>query len=839
MKKIFITTKITILLFVFGSLFSCVDDDYMTTTVNQSDSNVITLQLPPKKVVNINTRSADTQGVDSLLAAVIRPIHPQSSDSIVIFEFVDKIDKPTENNSVSFTLNSLRLKADEKLYVFCNVGKEQKEKKLTGEQQLLSSITCSSGTDVMYGVREKGAANSISLFHSFSNVEVGSDNGYKLDSIIVCDVPKVGFASGLDYVTSDKEDVKFINSVGTMFFVPRPDNDVSDSPTTFLLIKLTGKGWYRLDFYQGGNNLELGNKPELMKIERNYFYHFNISSVKNDGYSSKEEARSNTGSNIVYNLSVDDSNVASSNGQYMLLADKDEILLYPEGSSTLSISALIPDGVAAHISTYTAKVYAGDIKILLEDNSLQDSINLMKDVPLTQENSVRKIKFSATGAWMNDGYLELSLGNIKKKIPFRLLSANSYMFDCLDNHPIKIPFIQAVDYNGNVAIDKTMASQLTCNILWADQPKADFDMHINAQKGWIELKATESGRNFVGNAVIAVKDAAGEIKWSWHIWCMDSQENPISYMDNNGLYEYKDEYIQSYCGKLWMDRNLGAYRNDPVKAGNEGTRGLGYQWGRKDPFSLGGDLQTTPLAENYWPENKNLYTPDKTFLMGDVFPETNIPTTPNKIESHTMSDKDASEYSVKYPFAIMGLYQDGGMRGGACWRKDMHQYAWDKNGRKAPHDPCPIGWKVPTSNNAGGPLYEFTIENASGAIDEKCGLGWNVKNLKGENKIAFYPYAPTRIPHGELLSYSYGYSTDGTFYQINRSIKMAFANPVYQIVVKDLVAAGVTILYGGGYDGIEMGPVKDNYNTHLKSVFEHTLLIDEAEVRQVRCVREK
>lgn len=831
MKKIFITTKITILLFVFGSLFGCMDDDYMTTTVNQSDSNVITLQLPPKKVVNINTRSVDTKGIESILAAVIRP---QGSDSIVVFEFVDKIDKPaTEGNLVSFTLNSLRLKADEKLYVFCNVGKEQKVQKLTGEKELLSSITCSSGVDVMYGVREKNAAtNSISLSHSLSNVEVGSDKRYQLDSIIVCDVPKVGFASGLKYKTSDKEDVKFANAEETMFFVPRPDNGASGSPTTFLLIKLTGKGWYRLDFYRGGNNLEVGNKPELMKIERNYFYHFNISSVKNDGYSSKEEARSNTGSNIIYNLSADNSNVASSNGQYVLLADKDEILLYPEGSSTLSVSALIPDGVADHISTYTAKVFAGDVKILSEDNSMQDSINLMKGVPLTQGNSARIIKLSATGAWMNDGYLELSLGNIKKKIPFRLLSANSYMFDCSDNRQIKIPLIQAVDYDGNVAIDKTMAKELTCNILWADQPGADFDMHINAEKGWIELKAAESGRNFVGNAVIAVKDAAGEIKWSWHIWCMDSQEPPLSYMDN-GLYEYKDEFIQSYCGKQWMDRNLGAYRNDPVNAGNEGTRGLGYQWGRKDPFSLGGDLQTTALKilmnqKLVWPENRTLYAPAGSFLPGENYPGTDIPTL---FHPHFMPDREASEYSVKYPFVLLGFYNNGATRGTFSWREYMHQYAWDNNGRKGVHDPCPIGWKVPVVDNPRGPLYEFTMENASEVINENCGFGWEVKDLKGNNRIAFYPFTPVRSPSG-LKSESYAYL--GTVaYIINRSISLFMANPIYHTATKDLRATGIMIRRGGGYED------KVTPDPNTKDLFKYTNANDEVDAFPVRCVREK
>lgn len=69
-----------------------------------------------------------------------------------------------------------------------------------------------------------------------------------------------------------------------------------------------------------------------------------------------------------------------------------------------------------------------------------------------------------------------------------------------------------------------------------------------------------------GNAVIAVCDAAGEILWSWHIWV--SAEEIATKTDDNGL--------------VWMDRNLGALSIVPSEAQN--TRGLFYQWGRKDPF---------------------------------------------------------------------------------------------------------------------------------------------------------------------------------------------------------------------------------------------------------------
>lgn len=81
--------------------------------------------------------------------------------------------------------------------------------------------------------------------------------------------------------------------------------------------------------------------------------------------------------------------------------------------------------------------------------------------------------------------------------------------------------------------------------------------------GGIALDA-DSGVSFElsgqkGNGVIAVRDASGEIVWSWHIWATD----PPAEAASSG-------------GATAADRNLGATIAD--------GEGLYYQWGRKDPF---------------------------------------------------------------------------------------------------------------------------------------------------------------------------------------------------------------------------------------------------------------
>lgn len=126
-----------------------------------------------------------------------------------------------------------------------------------------------------------------------------------------------------------------------------------------------------------------------------------------------------------------------------------------------------------------------------------------------------------------------------------------------------------------------------------------------------------------GNALIAVKDDAGEILWSWHIWATDQP----------AIHEYKNAHGSFYL----MDRNLGATRADRG-SGDQWREATGtlYQWGRKDPFVYegafnrfmyqptvddavkypttfsgdSGDYWTSSPMDNLWnPDNKTIWDP--------------------------------------------------------------------------------------------------------------------------------------------------------------------------------------------------------------------------------------
>ena len=808
MRKNNILIKITIFLFVISAFYSCMDDDSLSATQNFNENQFI-LKLPEKRVVDISTRGADDNSIKNILAAVIR-------NGKAVFEYVSSGITFGTNGSITCILNTLAPKTGETVYFFCNVG-DMSDINVSTSSALLESITCSSGTDdVMYGTTGVNT-EPVGLRHSMSNVEVSLGAGiseYTIDSLLVCDVPAEGFASGQQYTTSDIEDVPFENSNKSMFMVPRPNNGASGVTPTFLLVHLATKGWYKLDFYKNENNIAPGTSPQLLPINSNVFYKFEISSVKNDGYTTRKEARNNVSSNIVYNLSVD-KNVSTSNGQYMLLADKEEILLYPnKPGGTINISAVIPEG---EIVTYKAKVYGGNIKILDSKNNPVDSLDLIKseDGVLATGNSQRDIKFSPFGTWLQDDYLEITLGSIKKKIPFKFFTANSYLFDCGVNEPIKIPYLQAnLDENvgGRVRIDRN--DNVVCELLWADQPNADFDIVDNKEAGWFEVKSKASG--FIGNVVIAAK-VNGEIKWSWHLWCMDN--SVVKYDNKIGLYVYKDEKVQHYCTNEWMDRNLGAFNLEDIKG--PGSRGLGYQWGRKDPFNMGGqfpEFLDSKGGNKKWPEG-NLYTPLGVYTMFDIelnkpnnFPGTSISTL---YDASALNGKDALEYSIKNPF--VQIYQLGSVD----WRANIRSDTWNaSDGKKTPYDPCPIGWRVPSgTEDPNGPLYGLTLDNKVG--ETNYGTKWRDDN--GEE--IYFPY---------VLSRFNGFSTNKG-YEVDGNMKRTYNRFIY-------------LLWGTFLTVYETGAMTEYLNftefadrgiAELESLSQHVQFVHSMSAMTVRCVRDK
>ncbi len=169
-----------------------------------------------------------------------------------------------------------------------------------------------------------------------------------------------------------------------------------------------------------------------------------------------------------------------------------------------------------------------------------------------------------------------------------------------------------------------------------------------------------------GNAVIAVKDAVGNVLWSWHIWVCDSE---IGETEGNGYY--------------WQDRNLGALSNEPGELNN---RGLLYQWGRKDPF--------LPSCAEYGAGNMlndQVGDGSGTWDYSD-FTAKGVLTAPGNIPLSILNPMSVIlPYRTVYSWYITAANTDN--CAAALWGESDNTATYSKT----IFDPCPPGYNVPVA----------------------------------------------------------------------------------------------------------------------------------------------
>ena len=177
-----------------------------------------------------------------------------------------------------------------------------------------------------------------------------------------------------------------------------------------------------------------------------------------------------------------------------------------------------------------------------------------------------------------------------------------------------------------------------------------------------------------GNALIAAKNAGGDIIWSWHIWVPSTT---IENVDGTNI-----------CGATIMDRNLGALEVTPSGASDVATLeslGLMYQWGRKDPFPGARALEKWPYSA--------------------------------KVAGTDITVSDAA-ISMAYAIAHPTVY---GNSGGDDWQDVPDDARWTSS--KNVNDPCPPGYKIPYAKKDSKPLWN-TSSIATAVSD--ASLGWEV-----------------------------------------------------------------------------------------------------------------
>ena len=173
-----------------------------------------------------------------------------------------------------------------------------------------------------------------------------------------------------------------------------------------------------------------------------------------------------------------------------------------------------------------------------------------------------------------------------------------------------------------------------------------------------------------GNAAVAVRNAEGDILWSWHIWVPKTEIVTASF---GGI-----------MGNDLMDRNLGALvaaqaveeTIDPL------SYGLVYQWGRKDPFVASGvALANTLATQTGEPEE----------------------VAPGQI---------TLEQSIRNP-RLLGHINNGD------WLIAPDNELWSDT-EKTLYDPCPAGYRVPPMNTS-VPFWNSINTQEGWSVNLTCG----------------------------------------------------------------------------------------------------------------------
>ena len=301
-------------------------------------------------------------------------------------------------------------------------------------------------------------------------------------------------------------------------------------------------------------------------------------------------------------------------------------------------------------------------------------------------------------------------------------NANSYIVSKAGSYKFTPTKGNSSESVGTIASVETLWETFGTNVA----PKVgDLVKNVKYADGAISFDTPSTFKE--GNAVIAAKDASGNILWSWHIWLTDQPEGQV-YYNNAGTM---------------MDRNLGATSATP---GDVGALGLLYQWGRKDPFLGSSSISSTIEAKSTitWP-----------------------------LSVSSDSNKGTIEYSITHPTTFIGN-NDLNIDWYYTGSPSTDNTRWtDSSSAKSIYDPCPDGWRVPdggrngvwykaSGSNLGIVLYDTPYDSLN--------KGMNLSGKYSADQTVWYPASGIRNGDGFFnvnifgLYWSASTYSDGSYY---------------------------------------------------------------------------
>lgn len=282
--------------------------------------------------------------------------------------------------------------------------------------------------------------------------------------------------------------------------------------------------------------------------------------------------------------------------------------------------------------------------------------------------------------------------------------------------------------------NESVGSVAWASILWETFGTSETPEYLDLIKafcykdGYIAFQTADTFKE--GNAVIAAKDADGNILWSWHIWFTDQPQGQ-EYYNNAGIM---------------MDRNLGATSATP---GDVGALGLLYQWGRKDPSLGSSSIHYESMAE----------------VKSTI-------TWPSAVESN--SSNGTIEYATAHPttFITRNIRNSDWYYTGSS-STDNTRWTTSES-TKSIYDPCPAGWRVPDGGSNG--VWSTALGSSSSIYDDSLysstNEGMNFSGRFGSASTIWYPASGCRYDNdGSLGGVGYrGYYWSASPYESDPDI---------------------------------------------------------------------
>ncbi len=238
-----------------------------------------------------------------------------------------------------------------------------------------------------------------------------------------------------------------------------------------------------------------------------------------------------------------------------------------------------------------------------------------------------------------------------------------------------------------------------------------------------------------GNAVIAIKDASATVLWSWHIWVTDEDISKTIEVTNYQKQKHKlmsvnlgwcNGFVTTYAERSCKVKFTAGKQTQIItirQVSNSFTTGDNnpyYQWGRKDPFLPSNGLDNT----------------NKTWYDKDGSSSTSNPATQNFSNGTTCIKNCILNPNVMQNQKETNLYLN-------LWSANNKVYSGNDNPViKTIYDPCPVGFKLPTSYVFTGFVPDGILTNTHSEINgiwDNTLKGWHFYTNFTKDKTIFFP----------------------------------------------------------------------------------------------------